>query len=383
MKILKMVFVLSLLGIQIACASQRRGTVSSSHSDEVREKIREIQEEARIPGLQIAVTEDGKSVFEYLHGVRAQGHPQQVTSADKWHLGSCTKQMTAFLIGRLVDAKVVDWKTTIGEIVPADYEVDETVRGVTIEQLLSHRAGLVDVSEPEGGKLWPTLFSDKEIPQVMREKLVRGILKMPTRFGPGTKVEYSNSGYVVLGWIVEKRGGASWEATITRDLFGKVGMSSCGFGAAGREDGKSPRQPWPHVLEGDRPRSVPPGVNTDNPPAMGPAGTVHCSSEDWRKFLELFVDEQAVRSGHLSSSTYKKLLTKAELGPFTFSSFGRADRPWAKGSIYKMSGSNTLNYATVVIAPELKRIFTINTNVGHSKVEGNLNKIMEILIAIE
>lgn len=384
MKTLKIIIILCSLVSQTACASQHLIANSKELSmEEIKQQIRKIQDESQMPGLQVEVTEGQNTIFEYVNGIRAQGHSQAVTSEDKWHIGSCTKPMTAFLIGRLIDAKLIDWKTTLGEIVPNNFEIDSTVKTITIEQLLSHSSGLADVTQPDGGKLWPTLYTHKQSPQAMRNKLVQGILKMPVRFQPGTKFEYSNSGYILLGWIIEKKKAASWEDVMKKDMFQNLGMSSCGFGPAGTENTKSPLQPWSHQLENDRLQSITPGIYADNPPALGPAGTVHCSSKDWRKFLRLFINEDGLRSGYLKSVTYNKLLSNAGEGPYTFSSIGRMERPWAKGTTFAMAGSNTMNYAIVAIAPNLNRIFTINTNAGHPKAEESVTKILKLLTEIK
>jgi CubicO group peptidase (beta-lactamase class C family) len=177
---------------QTACSSSSLTTTPKEPSmRETRQQISDFQNEAQMPGLQVVVAEDGKPIFEYTSGIRAQGHVETVTPQDKWHIGSCTKPMTAFLIGRLVDEKRLDWKTRLQDIAPADVELDPKVKTITVEQLLSHNSGLGEITEADGGDLWPTLFTNEQSPQILRDKLVRAILKMPTRFEPGTEFEYS------------------------------------------------------------------------------------------------------------------------------------------------------------------------------------------------
>lgn len=369
---------------QTACASQPEvASMRRTQAVELERKIRAIQDEAAMPGLQVVVSEDEQSVFEYAQGIRAQGHPEQITSEDKWHIGSCTKPMTAFLIGQLVDEKIIKWTTTLGEIAPKDFQLDSRVKTITVEQLLSHSGGLADVIEPDNGKLWPSLFTDKVAPQIMREKLVKGILKMPGRFQPGSQSQYSNSGYIVLGWIVELMRSDSWENVLKKQMFQKLGMNSCGFGPAGIESLTSATQPWAHKYEKNQLQALPPGILADNPPALGPAGTVHCSTRDWHKFLRLFVENEGVHSGFLTESTYNKLLSNAAEPPYTFSSMGRTDRPWAKGVVFAMAGSNTFNFALVAIAPSLHRIFTVNTNAGHAKADEGATQILKLLTELK
>ena len=384
MKNLKSLTFLIFLMNQLAFASQQPGADSKESTIKTLEqKISDLQGESQMPGLQFVVTEGKNSIFEYAKGLRALGHDEVITSEDKWHLGSCTKPMTAFLIGRLIDEKSIDWKTSLAEIVPQGIEMDATVRTVNIEQLLSHSSGLAEVTEADGGKLWPTLYTDKQSSQAMRDKLVKAILRMKVRFQPGTKFEYGNSGYVVLGWIIERIKSLSWEEALSKDMFQKLEMKSCGFGPAGIEDTQSPMQPWSHHLQNNQLLSITPGIYADNPPAIGPAGTVHCSAKDWRKFLALFINNEGVRAGYLTSATYNKLLSNAGDGPYTYSSIGRMERPWASGTLFAMAGSNTMNYAVVAIAPNLDRIYTINTNTGHPKAEESVTKILKLLTELK
>ncbi len=341
--------------------------------------IKALQSKSEMPGLQVLVTENEKTLFEYTGGVRAEGQSHTVSSADKWHIGSCTKPMTAFLIGRLVDEGVLKWTSNLAEIAPPNYKLDPAIGKITVEQLLSHSSGLAEVTTPENGKLWTTLFTDKVAPDAMREKLVKGIFASPVRFKAGEGAEYSNSGYVVLGWILEKRKRKSWEHLIQNEMFKPLGMSSCGIGPAGSENKSVAVQPWSHQFSNEKPVAIAPGLQADNPPALGPAGTVHCNAEDWQKFLKLFIGNQGVRTGYLSQATYDKLLSRAGEGPFTFSSFGRMERPWAKGAAFAMAGSNTYNYALVAIAPAMNRIYTINTNAGHPNAELGVTEIFKML----
>lgn len=351
--------------------------------DHIEEDIKKLQDESGMPGLQVLATEGERTIFDYTRGIRAEGQTTAITSTDQWHIGSCTKPMTAFLIGRLIDEGKLQWTTNLGEIAPKNYKLSPSVAKITVEQLLSHRSGLSEVTSLKDGEIWGTLFTDKVKPEVMRKKLVKGILSTPVTFTPGEKFEYSNSGYVILGWIIEQKKLKSWEHVITEELFKPLGMNSCGFGPAGAESTKVASQPWSHEISNEKLVAIVPGVKADNPPALGPAGTVHCNVADWRKFLQFFVNYENVRSGVVSKPTYDKLLSNVGEGPHTFSSIGRKESPWAKGTVFAMAGSNTYNYALVAIAPAMNRIFTINTNAGHSNAEAAATEILKMLAGLK
>ena len=331
------------------------------------DRIKAIQTKSQMPGLQVQVWEDGKEIFRYVEGVRAIERDDKVTATDKWHLGSCTKPMTAFLIGRLVDQKKLNWETRLSEILPKN-SLHHSLREITVSDLLAHSSGLADITAPEKGALWAKLFTDKPH---MRERLVKGLLSMPVKFTPGSKEEYSNSGYVVLGRIVEVLTKKSWEEVIQLEVFDKLGMQSCGFGAP-------KNAPWGHSVVNGKITSIAPGIAADNPPALGPAGTVHCSALDWSKFLALYLNPP--QESLVSASTLEKLkMNVSRESYFTFSSIARLEREWSKGPVFAMSGSNTLNYAYVAIAPALGRIYTINTNSGTELAGAGVTEILKEL----
>ncbi len=350
--------------------------------ESVEQKIKHIQDESLMPGLQVAVAENDKDIFGYTSGMRAFDKQVAITSNDKWHIGSCTKPMTAFLIGILVDQGKISWDTKLKSLLPKNQKMHSSLDDITIEQLLSHSSGLADVMEPDSGKMWATLFTTEKSSKEMRSKLVSGILSLPGRFTPGSKREYSNSGYVVLGWITEQLWNMDWETISKKEIFTKLKMDSCGFGSAGVENQSTPSQPWGHELENGKLIAIAPGIQSDNPPALGPAGTVHCTVNDWRKFSSIFLGNQ--HNQLVSNTTLEKLLSKAaNEGPFTYSSIGRMEKEWAKGTVFAMAGSNTYNYAIVAIAPNLNRIYTINTNAGHEKAEAGVSQILKILTEIK
>lgn len=378
MKLYYFMLVLASIPMLISCASQK--VARDPQMVKLEQEVIKIQTESNIPGMQILVSEGLNPTFQLVNGKRAIEQEAIVTTNDQWHLGSCTKPMTAFLIGKLVDEGKIRWTTKLKEIVPADFKLAKDVGSITIEQLLSHSAGLIDVTLVDKGRLWPTLFTYNIKADELRDKLVKSLLRSPLSFKPGTKSEYSNSGYVVLGWVIEKLKHDTWENLMSKELFTPLGMKSCGFGPAGEAFEKNASQPWAHSIENGILKSIAPGPQADNPRAIGPAGTVHCAVKDWHKFLNLFNRGEMTRARFVTLKTYDKLLSLADKGPFTYSTIGRVDRPWAKGDAFVMAGSNTYNYALMILAPELNRIYTVNANAGHSEAAQGTSKILKLLI---
>ena len=108
-----------------------------------------------LPAVAALVQIDGKIEAEAALGLRALGHKDLVTTADRWHIGSDTKAFTATLIGRLADQGVVRFDDTLEKCFPAfASEIDPAYRNVTVAQLLSHTAGL------------PPLGDNKDLPEL-------------------------------------------------------------------------------------------------------------------------------------------------------------------------------------------------------------------------
>lgn len=390
---------ISLLFLVSSCASQTPAVVNkgarpaklidqakTKMERELIERIDEIRRASQIPGLQIIVDHQGVQQLNLSLGVRATHLPESfVTRHDVWHLGSHTKPMTAFLIGQAIERSNLTWQTQIAQALKThSFPLHQSVKFITIDQLLSHQGGLTEPVSILGGKLWDAIFRDDEPVAQMRSALVRGILSTPTKFAPGTRTEYSNSGYVILGYIAEQALKADWETLIRNRIFLPLKMNSCGFGPAGTKGTDAPDQPWGHLLE-DRTGAliaVAPSLQADNPPAFGPAGTVHCSAHDWIKFLRLFIDGQEERRSRaliVRKETFDHLAGSAQNG-FTYSTIVRINRrTWAQGPIYTMAGSNKMNFSQAIVAPKRSLVITVNTNAGHRDAETGVAKILKLV----
>jgi CubicO group peptidase (beta-lactamase class C family) len=157
---------------------------------------------------------------------------------------------------------------------------------------------------------------------------------------------YSNAGYAIAGHMAEQVTGKAWEDLVREKILKPLEMATGGFGAPGTL-GKND-QPRGHKTGGS---PVEPGVpGSDNPAAIGPAGTVHCSMGDWAKFLAANLPSAKVKL--VKPETLKKLHTPAPGEPKYAMGWIIADgQPWAGGPALTHAGSNTLWYAVAWLAP--------------------------------
>ena len=188
--------------------------------------LESIRAKYELPGLSAAIVSQGQVTAIGAVGVRKIGSPEKLTIHDHVHIGSCTKALTATMVARLIESGKLDWKTTLGEALPdLKGTMDADFRGVTLAQLLTHRAGL-----PADGNWW---MLGKGTTTQQRRALAKGILKEAPLHEPGTKYEYSNVGFTLAGLVAEQATSKSWEELMQKGLFEPLGMKTAGFGPPG------------------------------------------------------------------------------------------------------------------------------------------------------
>jgi CubicO group peptidase (beta-lactamase class C family) len=299
-------------------------------------------------------------------GVRKYGTDSPVTVDDQFHLGSDTKAMTATLLAMFVEEGKLNWTTTVEQVFPdLASTMNPAYRKVTVEQLLAQRSGFTDDSWPKG-KTFFDVHNLTGTPREQRTAYVAMILTEPPRSEPGTTFLYSNRNYAVAGAIAEKIANDSWGHLMQKRIFDPLGMKTCGFGAMGTYTGSDPKkidEPWQHVLLSlDMHRAIAPAPQSDNPPAIAPAGTVHCSIIDWGKFVTAHLRGEKGDPGILKPETFKRLHT-APFGGDYASGWMVANRPWAgNGPALNHAGSNNQNYAIVWMAPAKDFAVLVATN---------------------
>jgi CubicO group peptidase (beta-lactamase class C family) len=209
-----------------------------------------------------------------------------------------------------------------------------------------------------------------------RIKAVRAILARPPAQATGTYV-YSNAGYMILGAALERIAGVPWEALMRKEIFAPLEMRTCGFGAPGWREGV--RAPWGHHSDGGVLVPVEPGMRADNPPGLGPAGTVHCSLEDWGKFLSMVVAGARGEKTLVSPETTKRLVTPPPGADYA-AGWRVLPRSWADGVTLSHSGSNTMWQALAWLAPAKGLGFAAVTNRAGEGVPKTLDDAIFALV---
>lgn len=342
---------------------------------EIHDILTPIREKFGVPALAGAVVRGGVPHVFGAVGVRKIGDATPVTDADRFHLGSCTKSMTATLIGVLVEEKRLRWEQTLVESLP---DLAATMRpewrAVTLDHLLCHRSGMTGRSAPLGKNLLD-MHRLPGPPMEQRRAFVRMMLSEPPDAPIGSKYIYANTGFAVAGHIAERATKTPWETLMRERIFTPLGMKSAGFGAMGTP-GKID-QPWQHRTENGSAVPVGPGPLSDNPATIGPGGTVHCAMEDWAKYVAVHV---AARPRLLkSASTIAHLHTPRFGGDYAFG-WQVTERGWGGGTVLTHNGSNTMNYAVTWLAPLKNFAVLAATNQGGDAMNAVCDAVAGALI---
>lgn len=170
-----------------------------------------------VPGAAILVAEGDKVVLEKGYGQASLELGVPVAPDMVFRIGSVTKQFTAVSILMLMEQGKLRLDQKISDILP-DYPKAQGEK-VTIENLLSHTGGIPNYTDD--AEFWK-IAKDKLEPA----KMLALFAEKPLEFTPGEKWAYSNSGYFVLGLIIEKVSGESYRAFVEKHLLAPAGMKA-------------------------------------------------------------------------------------------------------------------------------------------------------------
>ena len=322
---------------------------ASLHADpaDVSTDLAKFTQDGKVPGLVAAAVLDGKIIAAGATGVRKHGDPAPVTINDKFHIGSCTKSMTASLAAMLVADGKITWKTTVAEVFP-ELKIHPDFQKATLLQLASNSGGAPGEVPPP---LWAKTVSNREKPESeQRMDFISALLENPPAYPPGTQNVYSNGGFTIAGAMLEKVSGKSYDALIQERLFKPLHLDTAGFGApatAGKTD-----QPYGHIRRFGFIVPVAPGPDADNPPAITPAGRVHLSILDFARYASFHLG--TMEKSPLDPAALKFLHTPVPPSKEYALGWRNVERPWAHGTALYHNGTNTMNYAVMWLAPDRK-----------------------------
>lgn len=275
----------------------------------------EFRLDAHIPGLVYGIVADGRLVHIKAFGVQDNESARPVTPDTLFRVASMTKAFTALTILKLRDDGRLRLDVPASEYVPEMRNwkfPTEDSPVIRVRDLLNHAGGFV-TDDPWGDRQTP--LPEAEFTRLLREGV-------PFTSAPGTRFEYSNLGYAILGRIVTNVSGHPYEATIGRILLQPLGMPSSGFDA---EAAPRERRALGYRWEDDGWRLEP----TLGPGAFGAMGGLQTSANDYAKWVAFLLAAWPPRDGEDAGPVRRATVRELAQG----SNFPRfRDRPARSGS---------------------------------------------------
>ncbi|SFH13313.1 serine hydrolase domain-containing protein [Pedobacter insulae] len=197
--------IISISPFNVAIAQNFETTVDSLLSTVVHDKTG--------PGMALLVAKNGIPIYQKAFGKTNIEVDADIGINSVFQIGSMTKQFTAIAIMMLEEQGRLNVNDPISRYLP-DYPVGNKI---TIHHLLTHTAGIKDFTTMKSiDRIARSDLSPKELINFFKNE--------PVDFAPGDKFEYNNSGYVILGYLIEQISGETYESFVQRNIFNKAKM---------------------------------------------------------------------------------------------------------------------------------------------------------------
>ena len=345
-----------------------------------------------LPALAAAVIKNGEIIASGAVGTRRAGTNSPVMIEDRFHIGSDTKAMTALIAAMLVESGKIRWTSTVGEVFPElAATMDPAVRGVTLEQLLSHTSGIPSDTDADEELIQQSFTQEKLNLDELRSWVVKQLVTRPLQSRPGTQFAYANMGYLLAGAMLERVTGQTWKELIVGRVFDPLNLKTAGLGpqaTLGRVDAPLGHEP----REGAPPKPLLGGPGGDNPEVLGPAGTAHMSVLDFARWAGWNAASGRRSPALVKPETVQKLhapvieLPPRPDAPPGTPALGRygfgwltMQLPFSREPFLFHGGSNQLNVADVFLQPKRDFGMVMMTNIGGRKADDALKALAEEL----
>lgn len=180
--------------------------------------IEKTMRENHVPGFAIGIVENGKVIYAKGFGVAKLGDDKPITPQSLFHMASVTKTFVATAIMQLVERGKINLDARVTEYLPYFRMKDERFAAITVRQMLGHISGMPDVEGDDYG------WDKPEYDDGALERYVRSLSNLFLIAAPGEKYRYSNIAFEVLGDVIAKVSGMSFESYVQRNILKPLGM---------------------------------------------------------------------------------------------------------------------------------------------------------------
>ncbi len=196
--------------------------LGSARADKVDDYVEKQRQQLHLPGVSLAVVRDGQLIKSRGYGLANLELNVRATEDTVYEIGSNTKQFTAAAVMMLVEEGKINLDDKLTKYFP---EAPESWSGITVRHLLSHTSGIQNhVAVPDWLNVFKTSITSETTPA--RDELLKMFFKLPLEFKPGETWSYDNTGYYLLGIIIEKASGKSYWEFLDERIFHPLGMTA-------------------------------------------------------------------------------------------------------------------------------------------------------------
>jgi CubicO group peptidase (beta-lactamase class C family) len=317
-------------------------------------RLSELAARARVAGATLGIWSDGREVLAAC-GVLNSATQVPVTPGSLFQIGSITKIWTAAMIMQLIEEGLLSLDTSVAEVLPGSRIGPSDVGGqITVQHLLTHTSGI------DGD-----VFTDTGRGDDCVQRYVEELAAVPSTFPVGAAYSYCNSGFVLLGRIIEVLDGRSWDESLRDRLIGPLALTRTVTlpeeailhrAAVGHDSTGVPVKVW------GLPRSV------------GPAALITAAAGDLLTFARLHLGGGILPDG-------RRILSEASVSAMrrpraAIPDFGLPDAAiglgwrlgsWGGRAIFGHDGDTVGQSAYLRIDPEAQLAVCLLTNAGESE----------------
>ncbi len=343
-----------LLALQGAALGQQTARDKAAKIDEVMTAANKY----RLFNGSVLVAENGKVIYKKGLGLANMEWNIPNTPETRFRLGSITKQFTAALILQLVEQGKIKLDGKITDYLP-DYRKD-TGEKVTVHQLLNHTSGIPSYTG------LPGFFNDVSRNPYTVDDFVKKYASKDLEFEPGSKFSYNNSGYFLLGAIIEKVTGQTYEKVLREKILDPLGMKNTGYDHHGT------------ILEKRASGYEKTGDSYVNAPYLDmslpySAGSLYSTVED------LYLWDQALYTERVLSTQSKDLMYKPNLDDYAYGwQIAKAKLGTGTETVPSIKHGGGINgFNTMIVRyPAQKNLVVLLDNTSQGRTVGQLERAL-------
>lgn len=315
-----------------------------------------------IPGVSVVLVENGK-ILEILSYGHMGPSLEPVTPLTLFGLGSLSKSFTGIAVLQMIEEGLINFDDPIVKHLPW-FRTKNSRRSnkITIRQLLNHTSGF---SSYDGN----TLLADQEQAPKALERAVRRLENINLGAEPGTTFSYNNDNYRILGVLIEKLTGMSYESVIQQRIFNPLHMNTARFFGIGEPNVATPHRYW---LNTPIAHQIP--LGSSNNPETG----VYASGLDMANYLI------ALTGGNESIPNFwrKSLAEGPTLGSGNRYSIGLESHGSLEKPILLHGGWNSGFMARIGFDPVRRFGVVIMTNISRGYIKGDIDKMTKGVLSL-